>query len=128
MKKILLIVIGFLALFLGLIGIVLPVLPTTPFLILSATCFFNSSTKLYNWITTHKVFGPYINSYIKYKAMSIKSKIISISAMCFVMTITIIFFIKLTWLRVLLVFIELSVSFYIYTRKTLTKEMMESIS
>ncbi|MGL1891235.1 MAG: YbaN family protein [Spirochaetaceae bacterium] len=126
MKKVLLIAIGIISLILGIIGIILPVLPTTPFLLLSASCFLNSSTKLYLWLTNHKVFGKYIGSYLKYRAISVKSKIIAILLMSFFMSITIIFFIDKIWLKTVLIIIGLSVSIYLYTRKTLTQEMLES--
>ena len=73
MKRYLLIIGGFISLFLGILGIALPVLPTTPFLLLSATCFMNSSKTLYTWVINHKVFGSYIENYIKFRAISLKS-------------------------------------------------------
>ena len=63
MKKKLLILLGSLSLFLGLLGIALPLLPTTPFLLLSATCYFHGSDKLYRWLMTHPTLGPYIHSF-----------------------------------------------------------------
>ncbi len=126
MKKILLIAIGILCLLLALIGIVLPILPTTPFLLLSAACFLNSSPKLYLWLTNHKIFGKYISSYLIHRAISVKSKMISIILISIVMSITIIFFVDIFWLRIMLIIIGLSVSTYLYTRKTLTKEMLEN--
>ena len=62
-KNILLLVIGFLSLSLGAIGIFLPVLPTTPFILLSAGCFSISSPKLANRLMENKYFGSYIKNY-----------------------------------------------------------------
>lgn len=126
MKKILLLVAGNCSLSLGIIGIFLPVLPTTPFLLLSAACYMKSSQKLYSWLINHKILGLYIRSYIKYKAISLRAKIISITALWSVMMSTIIFFITFLWLRILLVFIALGVTLYLIHFKTLTKEMLNS--
>ena len=60
MKKYLLIIVGCLSLGLGIIAMFLPVLPTTPFLLLSAGCFLRSSKSLYDWLLNHKYFGEYI--------------------------------------------------------------------
>ncbi len=125
MKKILLVTAGNLSLSLGIAGIFLPVLPTTPFLLLSAACYVRSSKKLYLWLIHHRVFGLYIRSYILYKAISLRAKIISISALWIVMVSTIFFFISLSWLRILLFCIGIGVTVYLVYLKTLTKEMIE---
>ena len=55
---------------LGIIGIVLPILPTTPFFLLSAYLFVRSSERLYRWLLTHPIFGNYIRNYIHHKSIS----------------------------------------------------------
>ncbi len=127
MKKLFLITAGNLSLFLGIAGIFLPVLPTTPFLLLSATCYVRSSEKLYVWLINHRVFGLYVRSYILYRAISLRAKIISILALWIVMLSTILFFISLLWLRVLLFCIGLGVTVYLVHFKTLTAAMMAEI-
>ena len=71
--------IGFLSLILGVIGIFLPVLPTTPFLLLSAALFFRSSPRAYDWLLTHKYLGPYIRSFREDRMIPLRAKIVSIS-------------------------------------------------
>ncbi|MBI9104299.1 MAG: YbaN family protein [Spirochaetales bacterium] len=126
MKKFFLLITGHLFLSLGITGIFLPVLPTTPFLLLSAACYMKSSERLYTWLVNHKFFGLYIRSYLEYKAITQKAKILSIIALWSVMMITILFFINLFWIRVLLIFIAIGVTFYLIQVKTLTKEMLEN--
>ena len=70
MKKYLLIIVGCISLGLGVIGMFLPVLPTTPFLLLSAGCFLRSSKSLYDWLLNHKHLGGYIRDFIEHKAIS----------------------------------------------------------
>ena len=67
MLKILLIAIGSFFLILGFIGILIPGLPTTPFLLLSAACYFRSSDRLYSWLLNHKIFGKYIRNFREIK-------------------------------------------------------------
>ena len=74
-RKIVLIVSGSLSVCLGVAGIFLPVLPTTPFLLLASACYIRSSDRLYNWLITNKYLGKYINNYNLKKGIPLKSKI-----------------------------------------------------
>lgn len=66
---------------LGLIGIVVPLLPTTPFMILAAACFARSSPRLHDWLWNHRVFGPAIRDWREHRAIPRKAKIFSVAAM-----------------------------------------------
>ena len=74
MKKILYIVLGSVMLVIGAIGVVVPGLPTTIFLILAAYFFTHSSDRLYNWLMNNKTFGPIITNYTKYHGISYKDR------------------------------------------------------
>lgn len=127
MKRVLLITAGNISLGLGIVGVFLPVLPTTPFLILSATCFLNSSGRLYNWLINHRVLGLYIRSYMKYKAISLKSKIVAIIIMWVFILSSAIFFVPILWVKFLLIVIATVVTIHISRIKTLTKDMLEEV-
>ena len=75
----LLIVAGSISLVLGAVGIFIPVLPTTPFLLLSAACYMRSSERLLNWLLNNKWFGSYIRNYQEGKGIPKKTKIITLS-------------------------------------------------
>ena len=128
MKKFLLITAGNLSLSLGVAGIFLPVLPTTPFLLLSAACYVRSSQRLYNWLIHHRILGLYIRSYIEYRAISIRAKGVSIFALWAVILSTVLFFVDLLWLRLLLLAVAVGVTFYLLTIRTLTDEMKSEIA
>lgn len=73
MLKLVLIAVGLLATALGAIGVVLPVLPTTPFLLLAVFCFARSSARLKNYLINHRIFGRYLSNYYHH-AMTPKDK------------------------------------------------------
>ncbi|MGP4077468.1 YbaN family protein [Halobacillus sp. K22] len=73
--NILLIIIGTISLILGVLGIVLPLVPTTPFLLLTAACYVRSSDRLYNWLMTNKWFGSYIENYKAGRGIPVKAKV-----------------------------------------------------
>jgi len=74
MIKILLLVIGFVSLAFGVLGVFLPLLPTTPFLLLSCICFLKSSDKMHSWLIEHKIFGTYLKNYLEKRGMSLRAK------------------------------------------------------
>lgn len=70
---------GLLSLGLGILGIFLPVLPTTPLLLLAAALFLRSSKPLYDWLMNHPKLGPYIKNFMVHRSIPLKVKIISVS-------------------------------------------------
>ena len=74
LKRIILLILGWLTLIIGGIGIIIPVLPTTPFLIISAFCFSGSSERLYNMLLENKYFGSYISNYRNNTGVPAKAK------------------------------------------------------
>ena len=75
MKRFLLISAGWISVTLGAIGVIVPLLPTTPFLLLALACFSKSSPKFHTWLTSHKLLGKYINFWNENKTISTKVKI-----------------------------------------------------
>ncbi len=122
MLKILLIITGSVSLSLGIIGIAVPGLPTTPFLLLSAACYLRSSSRLYQWITNHKIFGEYIKIYHEKKAMTMRSKIISLAMMWTMITVSIIFFISGNFIRISVLLAGLTGTLVILRIKTYKKD------
>jgi hypothetical protein len=122
-KQKLFLVLGFVCVALGAIGVFLPVLPTTPFLLLAAALFLRSSDRFYRWLTEHKVFGRFIRNYRRYKAIPLHSKIVMLAFLWLMIGYSAIFAVHWWWLRLLLVLIAVGVSWHIFSLKTLTPEM-----
>lgn len=83
-------VVGLVALALGAIGIALPLLPTTPFILLAAFAFAQSSEKLHQWLLAHNVFGPLIDNWSRYGAISRRAKVISVLSMIAVLVVSLV--------------------------------------
>jgi len=126
MKNGLYLVVGTITLVVGIIGVFIPVLPTTPFLLLSSFCYLRSSSRMYHWLMGHKVLGPYISSYMIYKGITRKNKVVSLVFLWTTLTISMVFIGKdiVTW--VLLV-VGTLVSIHILMLRTLTQEEQEEI-
>ncbi len=107
MKKALLISTGFISLFMGTIGIIIPGLPTTPFLLLSAYLFLKSSDRMYNILLNHKVLGAYIKSFNQ-NGLNKKKRVISISIMWIMIIISVVFFISTFYVKLIVVVVGIT--------------------
>ncbi|WP_340149225.1 YbaN family protein [uncultured Sneathiella sp.] len=90
-KKILLLLIGWFFVALGTIGLFLPVLPTTPFLLISLWAFSQSSERFHDWLYNHRVFGPPLQDWSRYGVIPLRAKIVAIGTMAISATLVIIF-------------------------------------
>ena len=75
LKKIIFVIVGFISLLLGIIGTVLPILPTVPFLLLTSYCFARGSNKFEVWFKSSKIYKKYLEDFILNKSMTLKQKI-----------------------------------------------------
>lgn len=85
MKKLFFVTLGCIGLALGVIGIVLPILPTVPFFLLTAFCFAKSSERLHSWFLGTTMYKKYIGSYMKRKGMTLKAKLMLIGTVTAIM-------------------------------------------
>jgi uncharacterized membrane protein YbaN (DUF454 family) len=109
---------GSIALSLGLIGIVLPVLPTTPFLIVACFCFARSSERVHRWILSNRVFGPPLRDYMAGRGVPRRVKVGVLVMLWAVLVVSMVFFVPWIWARVLLVVIGIGVTVHILMLKT----------
>ncbi|MFW9829380.1 MAG: DUF454 family protein [Candidatus Thorarchaeota archaeon] len=104
---------GFISLILGIIGIAIPILPTTPFLLIASAAFAKSSSRFNRWLLNNKILGAYIKNYREGKGLPLKIKIITISILWITILITLTFLSGLLWLQILLILIAIAVSIHI---------------
>ena len=113
--KIFLIALGIASLVLGVVGILLPLLPTTPFILLSAVCFAQSSDRLHDWLIQHPYFGPTIHDWKQNGSISKKNKFYAI--VMIILTILLSVFIQLSpTILVIQIGVLSLVSLFILTR------------
>ena len=113
MKKVLFITLGAICVILGTIGIVTPVLPTTPFLLLATYLFSRSSSKMHKLLLENKVFGSYLSNYFNNKPIPVRQKVISILFVWLGLGLTFYFANLHPWVVALLIFIGIAVSVHI---------------
>lgn len=123
--KIFYITIGILSLIVGSLGIILPVLPTTPFLLLAAFCFTKSSKRLHNWLTHTELYKKHLDSFIQNRTMTLKTKF-SILIPASLMLIVAMILIDNTIMRfVILGLIAFKYSYFFFCIKTISEEIAE---
>lgn len=111
-KRILLIILGWFSLITGIIGIFLPLLPTTPFVLLAAWCFSKSSERFHTWLMDHKYFGPMVRDWLSGQGIPRKARNRAIIFMWIGMGISIIIVGRL-WATISLICIGLAVCVYL---------------
>ena len=104
---------------LGAIGIFLPVLPTTPFLLLAAACYARGSRRFYNWLLNNRWFGDYLRNFRENKGIPLKVKALAISFLWVTIGCSAVFIINILVVRITLVLVAIAVSIYIITFPTL---------
>lgn len=116
--KVFYILFGTLSLILGIIGIFLPLLPTTPFLLLTAALYMRSSPRLYNWLLQQKYLGTYIRNFRENKSIPLHAKVISVVLIWITILYCIFFILPNWWLKMLLLLVAIGTSWHILSFKT----------
>jgi uncharacterized protein len=119
LQKYILVFLGSVALGIGIAGIFIPVLPTTPLLLLASYCYLRSSKRMYHWLITHKIFGSYLYCYLTYKAIPRKTKAGTIMFLWGTLLISL-YLSPSLHIRIFLVAVGISVSVHLLMLKTLS--------
>lgn len=114
----LLLAVGWTSVVLGFIGVFVPGMPTTTFLLIAAWCFYRSSDKAHDWLINHRVLGPYVRDFLSGKGMPMKSKVIAISMIWLTCGSSAWFFIPVLWGKIALLLCALIGTIVIVRVKT----------
>ena len=112
-------ILGFIALGLGVLGAFLPVLPTTPFLLLAAALFLRGNKDRYEWLLAHPKLGPYITNFMIHKAIPLRVKIVSVSLVWITLLNCAIFVAEHWALRAFFLVLAIAITIHILSYKTL---------
>jgi uncharacterized protein len=94
---------GTICLFLGILGIFVPGLPTTPFLLLTAGLYARGNDRMYRWLLNNSFFGSYITQWQKTRGLTLRTKIKSVVLMCLMVSVSVIFMIDSTVVRIIVI-------------------------
>lgn len=122
-KTYFLITLGTICILLAVAGILIPILPTTPFLLLAAYFYARSSNRFYTWLITNRVFGEYIRNYREGRGIPLRQKIIAISLLWLTIGATVLLVVTQLWLQILLVAIAAGVTIHLIKTKTYRPEL-----
>ncbi|HSJ58665.1 MAG TPA: YbaN family protein [Anaerolineae bacterium] len=119
MKRFVLVAAGTVCVVLAFVGILVPVLPTTPLLLLAAFFYARSSERFHHWLLTNRLFGRYIYNYRHHRGMRLRDKVVTLTLLWLMLGSTILFAETAWWLTLILVSIGAGVTTHIVRIKTL---------
>ncbi len=114
-----LVCVGITAVGLGVLGAFLPLLPTTPFLLLAAACFLRSSDRLYDWLMNHKTFGAYIRNYREHRAITQGTRVTALALLWASIGYSALCVVEQGFVRLLLAVIAAAVTWHLLSLKTM---------
>lgn len=118
MKKTLYNIAGTVALLLGIVGIFLPLVPTTPFIILASACYMRGSGRMHLWLINQRHLGPYLRRYHEGRGIPLRIKITALACMWTSLTVSI-WVVPLMWVKILLAAVGVGVTVYLLRVRTL---------
>ena len=117
-KKALLVAAGSLCIVLAVLGVFLPLLPTTPFLLLASACYVRSSERLHGWLIRNRLLGGYIRNFKERRGIPLRAKVVTV-ALLWLPLLYSVYRLDLLWLEILLVLMGVTWSVLIFRMKTL---------
>jgi uncharacterized protein len=106
---------GFAFVGLGIVGAFLPVMPTTPFMLVAAACFARASPRFYNWLLNSRTFGPLIVEWRRYRSIPYRTKLWAIALMAGTLAVSILFFVPDPLLQALLAVLGVLLALWMYS-------------
>jgi uncharacterized membrane protein YbaN (DUF454 family) len=113
---------------LDVLGVFLPVLPATPFLLLAAFCYRRGSERFYHWLVKRSLFSEYMQNYREGKVVPLRQKLLSISLLWLTIGTTLWLAVTAWWLKALLILVAAGVTVHLGTIKTKMRDSLGSVN
>ena len=120
--RIICIILGFICLGIGVLGIILPILPTTPFLLLTSFFFMKGSKRFNDWFLSSKIYKKYLENFSKNKVMTIYGELTLLSFVSLMIIMTMFIVNNLTVSIILMILVILKYTYFIFKIKTVDKK------
>ena len=121
LARVLMVIAGTLFVGLGVLGIFLPLLPTTPFLLLAAACYARGSKRFYDWLLNNRWFGNYVRDYREKKQVPLRVKISSVSLLWTAIMLSALLVVHILLVKIILILIAIGVTVHILSIRTLRR-------
>ena len=121
----LLMIAGTICLVFAAIGLVLPLIPTTPFLLAAAACYCRSSERFYSWLINNRWFGEYIRNYREGNGIPLKTKVLAVTILWVTISISAVFLVPILLVQVVLFIVAVAVSIHILRLPTYKKKQLK---
>ena len=113
---------GTLSLAIGVVGIAVPILPTTPFVLIAAACYLRGSRRMYDWMIANRYIGGYLRDYMEGRGVSVRAKITSIVVLWTLIALSASFATSSTTVRIVLLAVAVAVTVHLVTLKGKTTQ------
>lgn len=113
-QRILLIIVGFISLLLGIIGALLPVMPTTPFIILAAACFARSSERFHQMLLRNRIFGPLLVEWETHRSIPYRTKLIALAMLTVTLGSSVVLFVRPLQLQLAVAAVGVLIGIWLY--------------
>lgn len=112
--RVLFVALGSICVLIAIVGLFLPLLPSTPFLLLAAACYARASRRFYNWLLNTRAFGPAILEWRLHRSIPYRVKLIAIAMMAVTLSASILMFVREPWLQTALALFGVVLALWLY--------------
>lgn len=113
---------GTISLAVGIVGIAVPILPTTPFVLIAAACYLRGSKRMYDWMVENRYIGSYLRDYMEGRGISIRAKATSVAVLWALIVLSAIFATSNSAIRIVLLVIAVAVTAHLVTLRGKTED------